>query len=107
MHLYAVKVHTIAVVFAETPMGALAVASENRREMIEPSDITVISQISSFDDLPSGWDVDCIPWGQTDDETIANILKNPMFERLRFLELENQKLRKERNDLRGALYDKG
>lgn len=95
MNLYAIKIETNTVVFAENERAALAVVDDNRNQMIDSDDIKLMHQIVTFDDLPAGWDANCIPWGQDEDKDIAQILANPMYLRILILEREQDLLKTE------------
>lgn len=92
MNLYAIKMETNTVVYAETPEKALRIALDERSQMIDVDDIKLMRQIVTFEDLPPGWDANCIPWGQDKDEDISQILDSPLFKKVRDLEKERDLL---------------
>lgn len=82
--LFKVKIQFESVIAAENDSDVLSIIEKNLREHdvaghggFLDSPNLVITDVLSVNDLPDGWDGDCIPWGDlNEDETIDEILSN-------------------------------
>lgn len=80
--LYEVEIIVRAVVAADNETDAWRVAHGDRREIVGDSDpeCDVVAEIKRANDLPDGWDGECIPFG-SGDRRIFDYLDNPPPER--------------------------
>jgi hypothetical protein len=70
--LYRVTLQYDMVVAAENEDKALLEAEFSATD--EPISNKTIFLITNLDELPPGWDKECIPWGESDGKTIGEIL---------------------------------
>ncbi len=78
MKLYRVRVEWETVILAESPEQAERLAPGIIRQEDDPVDFVRTAEMTSDNDLPPGWDKDCIPWGLRNNpssKTIGQILK--------------------------------
>lgn len=95
MPLFSVEVKYNIVVCADSEEEALNIAPEEVKESDELPDEILATKIDTLYDLPSGWDGSCLPYGKTEDRTIA--------ERLRDLDPDGEK---EREEVRGRIISR-
>lgn len=79
MNLYKVTVTFEAVVAAESADAAVSMFDSGMGEIDDPPDTIEADKIESLEELPHGWDGNCIPWGERDpinpNTTIRQILE--------------------------------
>lgn len=80
MNLYKVTVTFEAVVAAESGDAAVSMFDSGMGEIDDPPDTIEADKIESLEELPHGWDGNCIPWGNRDkfpgvNATIRQILE--------------------------------
>jgi hypothetical protein len=79
MKLYKVHIEYDTVILEEDEESAIKNAKYYIRNEIEDDpEIVIADEILKIDDLPSGWNSDCRPWGIRDpqDRTIREILSD-------------------------------
>jgi hypothetical protein len=77
MKLYKVHIEYETVILADSEESAMEEAQYGiRHEIDDKPEIIFADQILKLDDLPSGWNWQCRPWGKKDphDRTIGQIL---------------------------------
>lgn len=76
--LFSVEMTYRVVVVAEDAFDAQNVASNNAYSIVSDAfepDWLDSDEIKSIDELPRGWEVDCIPYGGDGDKTINEYLE--------------------------------
>lgn len=78
--LWRVTVEVPMIVLADGPLTAKMAALENVRDAVRHADVREFSTfvrsspVQATERLPEPWDGECIPWGEGNDRTIAEIL---------------------------------
>lgn len=72
--LYAVRLVTDIVVFAESEEQAGEVARQHHPDEKRFERAEAVTPIVTAEDLPHAWDGGCIPYGRQDDVTVGEIL---------------------------------
>lgn len=84
--LYEVEITVRAVIVADDLCDAMHVANCEARDIIRDDsldDVYVVREIKKIESLPPDWTAACIPYGDHQDESIAQILADqpPVIER--------------------------
>lgn len=76
MSLFKIVIEMEFVVEAPDDIAAYEVAESSLQEAVGNGDMLMIdaTEINSMEDLPTGWDEFCLPYGSSDDKTIGDIL---------------------------------